>query len=70
MRKRHFKGSRRISRGLQIGGGINPENAAKYLEAGASHVIVTSFVFYNGSINMDNTSYDGKSVGKEKLVLD
>lgn len=31
--------------GLQIGGGICPENAAEYLEAGASHVIVTSYVF-------------------------
>ena len=30
--------------GLQIGGGICPENAAEYLEAGASHVIVTSYV--------------------------
>lgn len=56
--------------GLQIGGGINPENAAKYLEAGASHVIVTSFVFYNGSINMDNLLMMERAVGKEKLVLD
>ena len=31
--------------GLQIGGGINLENAAGWLDAGASHVIVTSWVF-------------------------
>ena len=28
--------------GLQIGGGVCPENAEDYLDAGASHVIVTS----------------------------
>ncbi|MBL9132267.1 MAG: phosphoribosylformimino-5-aminoimidazole carboxamide ribotide isomerase, partial [Verrucomicrobiaceae bacterium] len=31
--------------GLQIGGGIRPCNAAEYLDAGASHVIVTSYLF-------------------------
>jgi phosphoribosylformimino-5-aminoimidazole carboxamide ribotide isomerase len=31
--------------GLQIGGGINAGNAEKWLEAGASHVIVTSYLF-------------------------
>jgi len=31
--------------GMQIGGGINAENAAEWLEAGASHVIVTSWLF-------------------------
>lgn len=36
---------KRYPRGLQIGGGICPENASEYLEAGASHVIVTSYVF-------------------------
>ena len=30
--------------GMQIGGGITEENAADYIEAGASHVIVTSYV--------------------------
>lgn len=30
--------------GLQFGGGVNVENAARYLEAGASHVIVTSYL--------------------------
>jgi phosphoribosylformimino-5-aminoimidazole carboxamide ribotide isomerase len=31
--------------GLQVGGGITPDNAMEYLEAGASHVIVTSYLF-------------------------
>ena len=56
--------------GLQIGGGINDENAAKFLEKGASHVIVTSFVFKNGVVNFDNLNRLVKSVGKSRLVLD
>ena len=36
--------------GLQIGGGITAENAEEYMKAGASHVIVTSYVFKNGEI--------------------
>lgn len=30
---------------FQVGGGITPENAEEFLKAGASHVIVTSYVF-------------------------
>ena len=56
--------------GLQIGGGINDENAAQFLEKGASHVIVTSFVFKNGVVNFDNLNRLVKSVGKSRLVLD
>ena len=36
--------------GLQVGGGINPTNAQSYLDAGASHVIVTSYVFRDGAL--------------------
>ena len=39
--------------GLQVGGGITPENAGDYLNAGASHVIVTSYVFREGRIDYD-----------------
>ncbi len=39
---------------LQIGGGIRPENAEDYLRAGASHVIVTSYVFAEGAIRWEN----------------
>lgn len=56
--------------GMQIGGGINDKNASQFLDAGASHVIVTSFVFQNGIINMDNLKSLFKEVGKEHLVLD
>ena len=34
--------------GMQIGGGITAENVKEYLDAGASHVIVTSYVFQDG----------------------
>ncbi|MBR1739561.1 MAG: phosphoribosylformimino-5-aminoimidazole carboxamide ribotide isomerase [Ruminococcus sp.] len=56
--------------GLQIGGGINNENAGEFLDAGASHVIVTSFVFRGGEINEHNLSLMEKAVGRERLVLD
>ncbi|MBN2712087.1 MAG: phosphoribosylformimino-5-aminoimidazole carboxamide ribotide isomerase [Planctomycetes bacterium] len=56
--------------GLQIGGGINPENAGEYLDAGASHAIVTSYVFRDGKIDMDRLKEMVKAVGKQRLVLD
>lgn len=56
--------------GLQIGGGVCPENAAEYLDAGASHVIVTSYVFKNGQISWGNLEKMVQSAGKERLVLD
>ena len=37
--------------GLHVGGGITAENAGVYLDAGASHVIVTSYVFRDGAID-------------------
>ena len=39
--------------GMQIGGGVNTDNAEKYLDMGASHVIVTSYVFRDGIIDYD-----------------
>ncbi len=56
--------------GFQIGGGITDENAMFYLEHGASHIIVTSFVFKNGVVNYENLNKIYKVVGKERLVLD
>jgi phosphoribosylformimino-5-aminoimidazole carboxamide ribotide isomerase len=55
---------------LQIGGGINADNALSWLSAGASHVIVTSFVFKDGNIDMDNLTKLVEAVGKDKIVLD
>ncbi len=56
--------------GMQLGGGITPENAMDFLNAGASHVIVTSYVFKDGRINMENLKRICDAVGKERLVLD
>ena len=56
--------------GLQIGGGINSENASGWLEAGASHVIVTSWVFREGRVDWTRLDELVKTIGKEKLVLD
>ena len=56
--------------GMQIGGGINDTNAGEFIQAGASHVIVTSYVFQNGKINFENLDKMKRAVGKEHLVLD
>ena len=56
--------------GMQAGGGICPDNAKEFLEAGASHVIVTSYVFRDGRIHFENLEKLQKITGKEHLVLD
>ena len=56
--------------GLQVGGGIKTDNAKEWLDAGASHVIVTSFVFHNGQIDMERLSKLVEITGKDRLVLD
>jgi phosphoribosylformimino-5-aminoimidazole carboxamide ribotide isomerase len=56
--------------GLQIGGGITAENASFWLDQGASHVIVTAYVFYRGEIDYSRLDRLLKTVGKERLVLD
>ena len=55
---------------LQIGGGVTAENAGEFINAGASHVIVTSYVFKNGKIDRDNLKRLNDAVGKEHIVLD
>ncbi len=56
--------------GLQVGGGITDQNAREFLEAGATHVIVTSYVFQNGEVSYENLDKLNKAVGKKHLVLD
>ena len=56
--------------GLQVGGGITDQNAAEFLQAGASAVIVTSFVFRDGRIDYGRLERLVQAVGKEHLVLD
>lgn len=55
---------------MQIGGGITDKNAERFLKMGASHVIVTSFVFKDGQINYKNLDALVSAVGKENIVLD
>ena len=56
--------------GLQIGGGINSRNAGRFLDMGATHVIVTSYVFKDGQINYENLKEISSEVGKDRLVID
>lgn len=56
--------------GMQVGGGVTLKNAAQYLDAGASHVIVTSYVFKDGRLDEDRLHALVDLVGKEHLVLD
>jgi phosphoribosylformimino-5-aminoimidazole carboxamide ribotide isomerase len=56
--------------GLQIGGGVNLDNARPWLDAGASHVIVTSWVFRGGQVDWERLSQLAGAIGKGRLVLD
>jgi phosphoribosylformimino-5-aminoimidazole carboxamide ribotide isomerase len=56
--------------GLQIGGGIRLNNARDYLEAGASHVIVASWVFWGGQVDWERLRAMVTAIGKQRLVLD
>ncbi len=69
-REQAFAALRAYPGGLQAGGGITPENAEDYLKAGASHVIVTSYVFRRGEIHYRNLETIRNTVGRDRLVLD
>lgn len=56
--------------GLQLGGGVTTDNAREYLDAGASHVIVTSYVFRDGLLDEGRLKGLVELVGKERVVLD
>ena len=56
--------------GLQIGGGVDADNANDFIKAGASHVIVTSYIFENGMISFERINALVSAVGKEHIVLD
>lgn len=56
--------------GLQIGGGITADNAQKYIDAGASHVIVTSYIFHDGQLDLARLKRLNQLIGKEHLVID
>ncbi|WP_415897905.1 phosphoribosylformimino-5-aminoimidazole carboxamide ribotide isomerase [Neptuniibacter sp. QD57_21] len=56
--------------GLQFGGGVNNENAAEFIEAGASHVIVTSYLFDQGQFSWERLERIKAETGADKLILD
>ncbi len=56
--------------GLQLGGGISSDNASWWLDQGASHVIITSYVFRNGMVDEDRLAKICRQIGPERLVLD
>lgn len=56
--------------GFQIGGGITPDNAGQWLEAGASAVIATSSLFRQGVFDWKQLQRFRSEVGAERLVLD
>lgn len=69
-RKQAIKAMQAYPQGMQVGGGITEENAAEFIEAGASHVIVTSYAFSNGEIQWEHMKKLRDAVGKEHVVLD
>lgn len=56
--------------GLQVGGGITADNARKYIDAGASHVIVTSYIFHDGQLDIERLQALTDAVGKQHIVID
>jgi len=65
-----FQALRAYPGGLQVGGGIRTDNAMQYLDAGASHVIVTSYVFRDGQLDRQRLKELVALVGPKRLVLD
>ncbi len=56
--------------GMQIGGGIDVDNAEAWLDAGASHVIVTSWLFEGARIDMSRVASLCARIGGDRLVID
>lgn len=69
-RKQALKALALYPQGLQIGGGITADNAREYIKAGASHVIVTSYVFRDGKIRWECMERLCDTAGKEHVVID
>ncbi len=69
-KKTAFSAFKAYPGGLQIGGGINDMNAKEFIDAGASHVIVTGFLFEDGKLSVDKMNRLKEAVGKEHIVFD
>lgn len=65
-----FRAFKTFPGGLQAGGGINDKNASDFIEAGASHIIVTSYLFEDGKLSKDRMIKLKEAVSKEKIVFD
>ncbi|SCV71255.1 BQ2448_2843 [Microbotryum intermedium] len=55
---------------LQLGGGITDANALEWIDAGASQVIVTSYLFPNCTFDEDRLRRLAEKVEKKRLVVD
>ncbi|HKP97592.1 MAG TPA: phosphoribosylformimino-5-aminoimidazole carboxamide ribotide isomerase [Fibrobacteria bacterium] len=56
--------------GMQVGGGLEEGNILPFLEAGASHVIVTSWLFPGGAFSLERLRRISALAGKDRLVVD
>jgi phosphoribosylformimino-5-aminoimidazole carboxamide ribotide isomerase len=56
--------------GLQVGGGITAASAPAWIAAGASHVIVTSWLFPGGRLDRGRLAALVAAVGRDRLVID
>ena len=56
--------------GLQYGGGVTMDNAADFLDAGASQVIVTSYLFENQKFSWHRLADISRLIGPDRLVID
>ncbi len=69
-KKEALKGLAAYPGGIQIGGGITDENAGFFLNNGASHVIVTSYLFENDSLSFARLRKLVEEAGREHIVID
>ncbi|MCR4649676.1 MAG: phosphoribosylformimino-5-aminoimidazole carboxamide ribotide isomerase [Lachnospiraceae bacterium] len=65
-----MKAFKEYPNGLQIGGGITDTNASDFIKMGASHVIVTSYLFENGKLSFERMKRLNDSVSKKNIVFD
>ncbi|MDA8138109.1 MAG: phosphoribosylformimino-5-aminoimidazole carboxamide ribotide isomerase [Desulfobacteraceae bacterium] len=56
--------------GMQLGGGVSLDNAADWLAAGAAAVIVTSWVFHDGTLDEARLKQLSQRIGPQRLVID
>ena len=69
-RKQAILALKHFPEGMMVGGGVTPDTAGEWLDAGASHVIVTSYVFADGHIVYDHLEKIVRTAGQRHLVLD